>query len=167
MALVLKILQCLAIIMATVMFAAAFDVGHFGLKDMISSFAIGPVVLFMILSIVPVFLKAKSSSESGELDEDNVAEKLGEIQSKMNSRLAALQTKVDDLSGQDKEELEEENRRLKEQLEAIQQAERDKVASDAETLRQRNQELEDQIKQWAIDAVGDHLSNDKPKEEAA
>ena len=166
MALVLKILQCLAIIMATVMFTAAFDVGHFGLKDMISAFAIGPVVLFMILSIVPIFLTAKSPM-SEELDEEGVAEKLGEIQSKMNSRLAALQAKVDDLSGQDKEALQEENRLLKEQLEAIQQAERDKVASDAKTLRQRNEELENQIKQWAIDAVGDHLADGKPKEEAA
>ena len=166
MALVLKILQCVAIIMATVMFAAAFDVGHFGLKDMISAFAIGPVVLFMILSIVPVFLTAKSSA-SEELDDESVAEKLGEIQSKMNSRLAALQTKVDDLSGQDKEALEEENRQLKEQIEAIHQAERDKVANDAETLRQRNQELENQIKQWAIDSVGSNLGDTKPGEEAA
>lgn len=166
MALVLKILQCVAIVMAAILFAGAFDVGHFGFKDMISPFAIGPVVLFAILSIVPIFLTGRSS-ESEEFDEEGVAEKIGEIQAKMNSRLAALQSKVDDLTGQDKESLAEENRQLKEQLEAIQQAEREKIANDAELLRKRNEELENQIKQWAIDSVGGNLGDSKASEEAA
>ncbi|MEP1208479.1 MAG: hypothetical protein ABJM29_10830 [Rhizobiaceae bacterium] len=166
MALVLKILQCLAIIMAAVMFAAAFDIGHFGLKEMISPFAIGPVVLFAILSIVPVFLSAKSSGGDGD-DNDALAEKLTEVQAKVNSRLAAMQTKLDDMTGQDKETLAEENRQLKEQLEEIQQAERDKAASDAELLRKRNEELEEQIKQWAIESVGNTFADKSNAEEAA
>jgi len=166
MPLVLKILQCLAIVMAAVMFAAAFDVGHFGLKGMISPLAIGPVVLFAILSIVPIFLTAKSTAPEA-LDDEGVATKLAEIQAKLNSRLAALQTKVDELTSQDKESLEEENLHLKEQLEAIKLAEREKVENDAQQLRQRNEELESQIKQWAIDSVGGSISDTKPKDEAA
>ncbi len=156
MALVLKILQCVAVILATVMFAAAFDVGHFGLKEMIYPVAIGPVVLFAILSIVPIFLTAKSQA-GDPAGEEGVDERIAEIQAKLNSRLTALQTKMDDLTGQDRESLAEENQQLKEQLEAIHQAEREKVVSDAENLRQRNQELESQIKKWAVDSVGGSL----------
>ena len=166
MALVLKILQCLAIILAAVLFAAAFDIGHFGLKDMISPFAIGPVVLFAIFSIVPVFLSAKSTNGDAEGD-DAVVERLTEVQAKVNSRLSSMQTRLDDLSGQDKETLAEENRQLKEQLEEIQQAERDKAASDAELLRKRNEELEEQIKQWAIESVGSTFADKSKAEEAA
>ncbi len=158
MALVLKILQCVAVILATIMFAAAYDVGHFGLKDMIYPVAIGPVVLFAILSIVPIFLSAKSKGGE-EVGDEGVDERIAEIQAKLNSRLTALQTKMDDLSGQDRESLAEENQQLKERLEAIQQAEREKVVNDAEHLRQRNQELENQIKQWAIDSVGGSLGD--------
>lgn len=166
MALVLKILQVLAIICATVLLAAAFDVFHFGLKDMIAPFAIGPIIVFMLFSIVPVFLTPKPKAVESEGDED-LAEKLAEVQAKVNSRLTAIQTKMDGLTGQDRESLQEENRLLKEQLEAIHQAERDKVENDAQSLRQRNEELENQIKQWAISAVGKNISAEETNDEAA
>ena len=160
MALVLKILQFLAIICATVLLAGAYDIFNFGLKKMIAPFAIGPIVLFMVLSIVPVFLTPKPKTPEEEEAED-IGEKLAELQAKVNSRLTDVQTKLDSLSGQDRESLQEENRILKEQLEAIQQAERDKVASDARSLRQRNEELENQIKQWAIEAVGKNVAKEE------
>ena len=156
MALVLKILQVLAIICATVLLAGAYDVFNFGLKKMIAPFAIGPIVVFMLFSIVPVFLTPKPKTPEEEEAED-MAEKLAEVQAKVNSRLTDVQTKLDSLSGQDRDSLQEENRVLKDQLEAIQQAERDKVMSDAQSLRQRNEELENQIKQWAIEAVGKNV----------
>lgn len=164
MALVLKILQVLAIICATVLLAGAYDVFNLGLKKMIAPFAIGPIVVFMLFSILPVFLTPKPKSPEEEEAED-LSEKLAEIQAKVNSRLTDVQTKLDSLSGQDRETLQEENRVLKDQLEAIQQAERDKVVSDAQSLRQRNEELEDQIKKWAIEAVGKNVTNvDAPVE---
>ena len=165
MALVLKILQVLAIICATILLAGAYDVFNLGLKKMIAPFAIGPIVVFMLFSIVPVLLTSKPKTPEEEEAED-IGEKLAEVQAKVNSRLTDVQTKLDSLTGQDKETLQEENRILKEQLEAIQQAERDKVASDARSLRERNQELEDQIKKWAIEAVGKNVAKTEGDEAA-
>ena len=163
MALVLKILQVLAMVFAAVLLAGAYDVFHFGLHDMIAPFAIGPIVLFMIFSIIPVFLTVKPVTPATEADEE-IGEKMAEIQAKVNSRLTAIQSKMDDMTGQGKESLEEENRQLKEQLDAIHQAEREKVMNDARSLRERNQELENQIKQWAIDAVGKHVTGEQAEE---
>ena len=159
MALVGKILQCLAIVFAAVLFAGAFDVFHIGLNAVVAPFAIVPIALFAIFALAGDFLDPGSAaSEPGEDEEGE--DRLKELQSKLISRVTALQTQVDGLSGQDRDALEEENRQLKEQLEAIQQAERDKVTSDAEALRLRNEELENQIKQWAIKAVGDTVGGD-------
>lgn len=166
MALVLKILQVLAIICATVLLAGAYDVFNLGLKKMIGPFAIGPIIVFMLFSILPVFLTPKPKTPEEEEAED-LGEKLAEVQAKVNSRLTDVQTKLDSLTGQDKETLQEENKILREQIEAIQQAERDKVASDARSLRQRNEELEEQIKKWAIEAVGNNVAKDAAEEEAA
>ena len=170
MALVVKILKCLAIVSAAILFAAALDVGHFGLKKMIEPFAAGPLALFFLLSVAAVFLGSGGgggASGTDDADGADADEKIAEFQAKMNSRMAALQTTVESFTCQDRETLEEENRQLKEQLEAIKQAEREKVESDAESLRKRNEELEEQIKQWAIDAVGNTISEAATSEEAA
>ena len=167
MALVVKILQCLAIICAAVLFAGAFDVFQLGLKKMIEPFAIGPIALFFIFSLVGVFLGGgkkvvEASEESSETDE-----KMAEFQAKMNSRMAALQTTVDGFSGQDRDSLQEENQRLRDEIEAIKKAEQEKAEGHAEALRKRNEELEEQIKQWAIEAVGKTVADAAPSEKAA
>jgi len=159
MAILNKALNCLAILMAALMFAGLYDVGHLGLAEMLAPWAIGPIVVFVICSMVPVFVGAKGA-DAEVLDEEGLTAKIDEVHSKATSRIAALQTSLDGLSGQDNEALLEENKALKEQLEAIQQAERDKVLSEAEQLRSKNEELEKQIKQWAIETVGGTVAQD-------
>ena len=159
MSIVTKTLNCIAAIMATILYLGLYDIGHFGLRELLSPLAIAPIALFAICSTVPIFLSA-SSSPSEDIDEEGLSAKIDELKSKTASRIAAIQSTLDGISGQDSETLIEENKMLKEQLEAIQQAERDKVLSDAEALRLRNEELESQIKQWAIQTVGESIPED-------
>lgn len=162
MAIVNKVLNCMATLVATILFVGLYDVGHLGLREMFSSFAIVPIVLFAIFSTVPVFLKAKSAG-NGVLEDEELEElvaKIEQVRIKTTSRISALQSTIDEQFGQSNEALIEENKMLKEQLEAIQQAERDKVLNNAEELRLRNEELEDQIKQWAIKTVGETIPNE-------
>ena len=160
MVIVNKALNCVAVLLAIILFAGLYDVGHFGLREMLSSLAIVPIVLFAICSTVPIFLNF-GSSKGEVLDEEGLSAKIDEVRSRTASRITELQSTLDGLSAQDNEALVEENMTLKEQLEAIQRAERDKVLNNAEELRLRNEELENQIKHWAIQTVGEAIAEDR------
>jgi len=159
MAILTKALSSVAVLMAAFLFAAARDVGHLGLGDMLGVLMLVPVLLFVVCSIVPQFLGGGSAGAE-ELDEEGLTAKINEVQSKAASSIVALQATVDRLAGQDNEAVMAENKALREELEAIHQAERDRVASQAEELRLKNEELENQIKQWAIQTVADTVKAD-------
>lgn len=155
MGLVGKILGTLAVISAALMLAAVYDIGQFGLREMIYPIAWLPLALYLAGAIAPLFLTGGKAAGGASAGGDEVTAKLSEFQSKVNSRFAAMQNSLDALMGQDYESIVAENKELKEQLDAIHQAERDKVDAEMDGLRQRNEELEAQIKQWAMQTVSD------------
>ena len=56
MQLVSKILACLAILCATILFVGIYNIGHMHLKELIEPFAIGPIIIFMLGTITHLFL---------------------------------------------------------------------------------------------------------------
>ena len=155
-----KMFGALAIVFATILFAGIYDLGHFGLRDMMLSLPVVPVAIFGLSAMAHLFLSG-TKADPAQLEAEALTSMINDVQSKTTSRLAALQGQLDGIGGQDNESLLEENRMLKEQLEAIHQSERDKVLSEADELRARNKELELQIKQWAIQTVGGTVSDEK------
>ena len=119
MTILAKTLNCVAIALVAVLLAGAYDVFHLGLGEVLSPFSIAPIALFAVFAIAALFLPAKIVN-AGDINDDELAAKMDELQSKTNSRLAAMQTTLDGMTGQDKESLAEENKLLKEQLETIQ-----------------------------------------------
>ena len=116
-----KILGVLAILSAAVLFAAALDIGHIGLKKTLAPFAIAPLAVYALFGIAALFLGGGKSS-AAPLDGEALAARIDEIQAKTSSRITALQGSIDAVSGQDYEALVEENKSLKEQLDAIHDA---------------------------------------------
>ena len=165
MALVSKILGCLAVLCAAFLFAAALDIGHVGLNQL-GMIALAPISFFVIFSIAHIFMSGGSGGGDEEFDEEEFMEAFKEFKSKIAGRMGDFQTTLDSMNGEDKDTLSEENKQLKEQLEAIHQAERDKVLTEAESLRSRNEELERQIKEWAIKTVDDTVKPEDAVEAA-
>lgn len=154
-----KALSCLAVLCAAILFAGLYDVGHFGLKKLIGPFAIVPISLLLVGSLMPLFLRGNAKPvESAGTEE--FTDKIEDVRTELGSRISNLQGTVDGLSGQNTDSLIEENSQLKEQLDAIQQAERDRVLRETQELRSRNEALEEQIKQWAIKTVDETISPD-------
>ena len=163
MGMVSKALAVIAMLLATVFFAAAFDVGHLGLQHMLAGASIALVPLFAVLAIAALFLTPKSGADAAAIANSAKIAELVEFQSKATSQILTLQNKIDALSGQDNETLKARNKELQAALDAIHQAERDKVDSQIEALRLRNEELEAQIKSWAVEAVGKSIAGEKPQ----
>lgn len=159
MGLLPKVFGLLAVLSATVLFAAAFDVGHFGLFDMIEPLAIVPLSLFFLMSIAQLFMGGGKGGGDAVADETGLAESLSDFQSKTASRFAALQNSIDAMSGHDYDSLVAENRELKEQLDAIHEAAREKVDNEVEMLRAKNRELEEKIKDWAVQTVANAVGD--------
>ena len=155
-----KVLGSLAIISAALLFAAIYDVGHFGLRETVFPLAAVPLGVYVICAIATVFL---SGGKGAPVDVDTAAltAKIDDLQSKASSRFAVMQNTIDSVMGKDYEALVEENKSLKEQLEAIHQDERGKIDDQVEQLRAKNLELEEQIRKWAIDSVGAAVAGSK------
>ncbi|MCY0095473.1 hypothetical protein [Hoeflea ulvae] len=153
-----KVFALIAAVLASLFFAAMFDVAHLGLLQTLSGFAIGLVPLFAVLSIASMVLTPKPDADI-EAQAAKIAG-LSESLSKVTSQIVALQDQIDSLSGQDNETLKARNKELEAQLDAIHQVERDKVDGEIEALRRRNEELEEQIKKWAFEAVGKSISGE-------
>ena len=163
MGMVSKAFAITAIILATLFFAAVFDVGHIGLHHSLLGVAIGLVPLFAILAIAAMFLTPKSNADAATLAHSAQISELVDFQVSVTTQILALQNQLDSLSGQDNETLKARNQELQEALDAIHQAEREKVDSQMEALRLRNEELEEQIKKWALDAVGKTVAGEQPQ----
>jgi hypothetical protein len=154
-----KVSSVLAVLSATFLFAATFDVGHMGLAPMLGSLTVIPVVTFAIFSIAAIFTMPKAGSGGAVVENsEDVIASFTQFQSKTASRFASLENTIDMMSGTDKESLIEENKKLKAELDAIHQAERDKVDSELEELRKHNEQLEEEIKLWARKAVENAVS---------
>jgi len=163
MGMVSKALAVTATIIATLFFAAMFDVGHMGLLGTLAGMSIALVPLFAVLAIAAMFLAPKSDADAAAIAHAAQIADLIEFQSKATSQILTLQNQVDSLSGQDNAALKARNKELQDQLDAIHQAEREQVDSQIETLRQRNEELEAQIKAWALEAVGKSVKGEQPQ----
>lgn len=166
-ALLPKIFGIISILSATVLFAAALDIGHLGLADKMGIIAAAPLGLYALLGLLALFMGPKPASGTAAGDDGSLAEALADLRSKTASRFAAMENTIDGFSGQDKETLLAENKELKEQLEAIHQAERSKVDDEIEQLRVKNEELEEQIKQWARSAVSSAVGGDQTEPQQA
>lgn len=162
MGLLPKILGALAITFAALLFAAAMDVGHFGLHDMIAPMAVVPVVLYLLLGMAHLFMGGGGSSADAPAGGGDMTESFADFQSKTASRFASIQNSLDAMAGRDYDSLLEENRSLKEQLEAIHEAAREKVDHEVELLREKNRELEEKIKQWAVQTVDNAVKGEEP-----
>jgi len=129
MALVSKILACLGVISAAILLAAALDLGNIHLAQTLGIWASIPLGLFVIGSIMHIFVGGGGGDE--EFDEEEFLETFKSHKSKTASRLSDFQTKLDSMSGQDNDSLAEENKLLKDQLEAIHQAGQDDGQAEA------------------------------------
>ena len=163
MGMVSKALAVLATIIATLFFAAMFDVGHMGLLGKLAGMSIVMVPLFAVFSVAALFLTPKSGADAAAIAHTAQIADLLEFQSKATSQIVTLQGQIDSLSGQDNDALRARNKELQAQLDAINQAEREKVDGQIEALRQRNEELEAQIKAWALEAVGKTVRGEQPQ----
>ncbi|MDP2120071.1 MAG: hypothetical protein Q8S27_22875 [Hoeflea sp.] len=163
MGMVSKGLAVTATILATLFFAAMFDVGHMGLLSTLAGLGIVLVPLFALLAIAAMFLAPKSGADEAAIAHTLQIADLLEFQSKATSQILTLQGQIDSLSGQDNETLKARNKELQAELNAIHQAEREKVDGQIEALRQRNEELEAQIKAWALEAVGKTIRGEEPQ----
>lgn len=166
-ALLPKVFGIISVLCATVLFAAALDIGHLGLADMMGIIAAVPLGLFALLGLAGLFMGPKPTAAVAAGDDGSVAEALADLKSKTASRFAAMENTIDGFSGQDKETLLAENKELREQLDAIHQAERSKVDDEIEQLRVKNEELEEQIKKWARSAVNSAVGGDEVEPQQA
>lgn len=162
-----KLFGVISILCATVLFAAALDIGHLGLADKMGVIAAAPLSLYALLGIVALFMAPKPGAATATGDAGSIADEFAEFKSKTVSRFSAMENTIDSFSGQDKDSLIEENKVLKEQLEAIHKAERNKVDEEIEQLRVKNEELEEQIKQWARSAVSNAVGGEDTEPQQA
>ncbi|WP_421857307.1 hypothetical protein [Oricola sp.] len=152
MGLIGKIMGALALVSASVLIAGIYDIGHFGLREIVFGFAWAPLALFFAGGLAHVFLGGAKAPDI-PADTEALNAKIDDVQQKAASRFSSIQNSLDMVMGKDYEALAEENRQLKEQLDAIHAAERAKVEEEMDLLRQRNVELEEQIKKWAVETV--------------
>lgn len=150
----------LATVSAGLLFAGLYDIGHFGIQNIVSDFAVVPVAIF-ILCAIPAIVMSRKSGGSSQVEDEALSAKFDELRSTTTSRLMNFQSTIDGMTGQDRESLIEENKWLKEQLDAVQNAERQKVVDEVEQLRSQNAILEEKIKKWAIQTVDATMENDK------
>ena len=163
MALISKIMGALAILCVAILLAGLYDVGGAGMKKSIAPLAIVLVGVYVLFSLVSLFLGGGSSAD---VDTEALMAKIEDVQKKNTSRLIGFQNKIDVLMGQDYETLLAENKELQSQLDAIKDAEREKVDNQMEELRQRNEELEEQMKKWAMETVDSAISRSEGGDQA-
>ena len=150
----------LAILSATVLFAAALDIGHLDLAHTMSTLAVIPLAIFMSGMLVVVFMGGGNAALASESKQDDLIAKFDDFRAKTASNIATFQGRLDAMSGQDRDSLLAENKALKAELEAIHEAERAKVEDEFQQLRERNLQLEQQIKEWAVKTVGSAISKE-------
>lgn len=164
-----KVFGILSVLSAATLFAAALDIGHLGLADSMGVLTAIPLGLYALLGLAGLFMAPKggaiTAAEGSEAS--GLSEEFANFKSKSVSRFAAMESRLDMISGQDQETLIAENAELKAQLDAIHQTERDKVDEEIEKLRLKNVELEEQIKQWARNAVSNAVGGDAEEPQQA
>ena len=118
MGLIGKIMGALSLIAVTVLIAGIYDIGHFGLREMVFSLAWAPLALFVTGGLAHIFLGGAKAPDI-PADTEALNAKIDDVQQKTASRFSSIQNSLDLIMGKDYEALAEENKQLKEQLEAI------------------------------------------------